>query len=277
MIYACLGIPIRILSTKFSLFQQLYLWLFLATVFSIILFRKKIRFLKLAKMTAINIKITFFRAICYYVAGYFLWSFGIREGKYSNIAIINIIPTMAILGVILLKEKLNKVKLAAIFLSTIGATSVVFKNFSLDIELGVGELSALFSLIFFGLSQVARKWQTKALNNYESTTIILGIAGFANLILSSVLGEKLSFASWNWNLLAALISLALMNIVVLFSLNFAFEKIEIIVGSVVLDLEMAFGILVSVVLYKEIPTLREFIGAVLIVISTLLIRKDVYD
>ena len=125
IIYSTLGIPIRLLSIKFTLFQQLYLWLFIAAGLCLILFRNNIRFYLFNKLSKKDIIISIFRAVFYYVLGYFLWSFGISHGKYSNIAIINTLPVMTLFGVLLFKEKINGAKSVAFLLSFVGTIKIV--------------------------------------------------------------------------------------------------------------------------------------------------------
>jgi drug/metabolite transporter (DMT)-like permease len=70
-----------------------------------------------------------------------------------------------------------------------------------------------------------------------------------------------------------IIILAGLNFVLIgFFTNYGFEKVEAIIANNILILDSVFGIILGFLLYQEIPTIRELIGGIIIVISAVLMN-----
>lgn len=273
LIYASVGIPVRILSTHFTILQQLYLWLFASTLFSYLFFKSSIRWHEYRHLSLRNTVLILFRALAFYTIGYSLYSLGITTAKYSSVAVIYAFPMLAVLGPLLLREKLTGLKFIAVVGAVIGAILIGLKDFSSIFSFGLGELATLASVFFFAIAIISRKWQTDKLNDYEITFLMFVIAAVTTFSLSIVLGEPIPIISSNITTISAVVIIGIMNTFALLFTNYGYKHLEVITAGTISYVDTVFGVIISIILYQEIPTLKEGFGGLLIVASALFIHR----
>ncbi len=66
--------------------------------------------------------------------------------------------------------------------------------------------------------------------------------------------------------------LALIGLSIFFT-NYGFEQIKTSIASNILTLEMFFAVLIGLVIYQEVPSLKEIIGGVLILFSVIQMNR----
>lgn len=276
-IFASMGIFARYLQADFTLFQQMYLRVGLAFILGCLLFYPAIHFRKLLTMSKKDWSILFIRTILLNTA-VILITLGLFIGKYANVMVAGAFPLLPLLGYFLLKEKITKEKLFYITLGFIGIILIAVHDFSQVFNLsdwGRGELYAFLSALFFDLSFIARKWQGNHLNNKEITTFMFFLGGVLLIIGSIfVLGEPIpSLSLFNFTTIIIIFLAALFIVANLFLTNYGFERVEAVIAGNIIILEVFFALMISIILYSEIPTLREFIGGALIVFSALQMNR----
>ena len=273
LVFASMGLFARYLSTGFLLLQQVYLRVFAAFILGLIFFRKDINFKKLKKISLKEWGLLFFRSITMYVLGVTLFTQAIILTKYSNVSFIGALPMVAVLGIILLKEKLTISKLVLILSAFMGVILIAVKDYSHLFIWGSGELIALISTSAFSLSYVVRKWHTNLLNNKEITLLTIFISFILIFFVSLVLGQGVPSAGWNWGLFVAVLGAGLFNVINMFLTNYGFQKVEAILASNILTLESVFAIVLGFLFYKEVPIAKELIGGLIISLSVLGMNK----
>lgn len=276
LVYASVGIPVRVLSTHFTILQQLYLWLFASTLFSYLFFKNSIRWYEYRRLSLRNTVLIVFRALAFYTIGYSLYSLGITTAKYSSVAVIYAFPMLAVLGPLLLGEKLTTPKVIAVGGAVIGALLIGLKDVSSVVSFGIGELATFVSVFFFATSIVARKWQTDNLNDFEITFLMFAIAAVTSFSLSIVLGESMPKATENISIIGAVAAIGIMNTFALLFTNYGYKHLEVITAGTISYVDTVFGVIISIILYREIPTLKEAFGGLLIVASALFIHRIAY-
>ncbi|MEK7597093.1 MAG: DMT family transporter [Patescibacteria group bacterium] len=178
----------------------------------------------------------------------------------------------AVLGFLILKEKVTTKKIFFITLSFIGVIIISINDFS-NFSLGQGEILALMSVFFVSLSIIFRKYQTKLLNNVEITQILLFIAFIFMFITSLFMKEGLPINNWNWNGFFIVSIAGLANVLMIFFTNYGFEHIKTSIAANILTLEMFFAVLIGLMFYREIPNLKEIFGGILILFSVIQMNK----
>ena len=128
--YASFGFFTRYLSVSFGFFQQLYLRILAGLIIGFLIFGKNFNFSKLRKITLKEWLILIFRGTAYYLLGAALFNKAVLLTKISTVALIGSIPMTAILGFLILKEKLTAEKIIYIFLSFIGALIISVNSFT---------------------------------------------------------------------------------------------------------------------------------------------------
>ena len=177
-----------------------------------------------------------------------------------------------VLGGVLFKEKLNRIKIISLFVAILGLFFIYFD------ALKIGEIRyILFSGLsgaLFGLSINSIK---KINNTYSSLQVnIFNWLGalIINLIVSVLLGEHLSFTfisiPWAANFGLSLCSFAASSLVV-----YGLKFIEMQKGSIVLLSELVFGVLLGLFIYKEVPSTAALFGNILILIALILPNLNV--
>ncbi len=270
--YASFGFFTRYLSLSFGFFQQLYLRIFAGLIIGFFIFGKNISFSKLKKITLNEWLLLIFRGASYYLLGAALFNKAVLLTKISTVAFIGSIPMTAILGFLILREKVTRQKIIYIIVSFIGVVAISINNFS-DFSLGLGEVFALMSCFFAALSIVFRKYQTKLLNNVEITQILLFFAFIFIFIASLLWQEGLPINNWNGSVFLIILLSGLANVLMIFFTNYGFEHVKTSIASNILTLEMFFAVLIGLLFYREIPTLKEIIGGILILFSVIQMNK----
>lgn len=269
LFFASMGIFARYMEMSFTLFQQVYLRITAAFLLTLVIFRKKINPEKLLKVPGKDWLILLLRSLTMYVFGVSLFTYGIINTKYSNVSFISALPLTAVFGFILLREKLTLKKVLYVLLAFLGVVFISVPDFNNVFLWGRGEFMTLISVVFFSLSYIARKWQSKALNNYEITAVIFAISMAIVFITSISLGEGLPLGNWSYFLLAIVVGAGLFNVGNLLLTNYGFERVEAVLASNILALESLFAIAIGFIFFRETPVIRELIGGTLILASVI--------
>lgn len=270
--YASFGFFTRYLSVSFGFFQQLYLRIFVGLIIGFLIFGKNFNFSKLKKTTLNEWLLLIFRGASYYLLGAALFNKAVLLTKISTVAFIGSIPMTAILGFLILREKVTPQKIIFITLSFIGVIIISIKNFS-DFSFGQGEIFALMSCFFAALSIIFRKYQTKLLNNVEITQILLFFAFIFIFITSLLAHEGLPVSNWNGSVFLIILLSGLANVFMIFFTNYGFEHVKTSIASNILTLEMVFAVIIGFIIYREILGIKEIVGGVLILFSVIKMNK----
>lgn len=267
--YASFGFFTRYFSASFGFFQQLYLRIFAGLILGFLIFYKQINFSKLRKISIKEWSLLIFRSAAYYLLGAAMFNKAVLLTKISTVSFISSLPMTAILGFIILKEKVTSKKIIYIFLSFLGVVIISVKSFSNLLVWGPGEILALLSTIFVSLSIVFRRFQTRTLTNLEMTQIILAFATLFLLAASFTVKEGLPIYNWNWTIFFMIVLTGLANVAMIFFTNYGFEHVENSLASNILTLEMVFAVFIGFIIYKEIPTAKDILGGILILFSVI--------
>lgn len=267
--FACMGLFARYLNTGFHLFQQVYLRMLAGFLIGAVIFGKQVDYTKLKRISLKEWVLLIFRSAASSAFGVVLFTKAILITKYSNVSFIGAIPLSAIWGVILMKEKLTWPKALMLTLAFIGVTLIGVKDYTDLLDWGRGEILTLISAVMFTLSYVTRKWQTNLLSNQELTQINFALAVTMIFISSLLIGEGLPTQNWTWPLLGTVIVAGGANIANNFLINYSFERVEAILASNLLTLETFFAVILGFIFFREVPSLKEFLGGIVIVASVL--------
>jgi drug/metabolite transporter (DMT)-like permease len=274
LVFACMGIFARYLSLEFTILQQTYLRIAGAFFLGLLVFYKDLHFEKIKKISSKEWLVLVVRSVSLYLLGVTLISAAFIEAKYSNASFIAALPITAILGFVLLKEKVTFEKILYIIVGFIGVVLIAVQDYSSLFTWGRGEVLALISSFFFAFSYISRKWHTDLLNNKELAVIIFFISSILLMITSFLFGEGLPHVSSFTNfMLFILVLSALFNVANLWLTNYGFQKVEAVLGSNLLTLEVLFAVIIGVSLFGEYPTIKELLGGILIVFSAYRMNK----
>jgi drug/metabolite transporter (DMT)-like permease len=273
LVFASMGLFARYLSTGLLLFQQVYLRMLAALVVGYVVFRKQVDMAKFKKLPPKEWLIICVRAVSYSLFGIILFTQAIIITKYSNVSFIGSLPMTALLGFVLLREKFSFKKLALILLAFAGVALISVEDYTNIFSWGKGEVLTLISTVFFSLSYIARKWQTKTLNNKELTVINFLVAFLAVFIVSILKGDGLPTAGWHLGLLLAVVGAGIFNIGNVYLTNYGFQKVEAVLASNILTLESVFAVVLGFLFYKEVPIAKELLGGIIITLSVIGMNK----
>lgn len=273
LVFASMGLFARYLSTGFLLFQQVYLRMLVAFIVGYLVFRKQVDISKYRNLPVKDWLIIVLRAVSYSLFGIILFTQAILLTKYSNVSFIGSLPMTAVLGFILLHEKLSFQKLALILLAFAGVLLISVQDYANIFNWGKGELLTLISTVFFSLSYIARKWQSSLLNNKELTVINFLVAFLVVFLVSVIKGDGLPVSGWHWGLLFAVVGAGIFNIANVFLTNYGFQKVEAVLASNILTLESVFAVVLGFLFYKEVPVAKELLGGIVITLGVIGMNK----
>jgi len=272
-VFATYGIFARYFSSGFALFQQVYLRAISAFLIGFIIFNKDLNYSKIKKISLKEWGLLLLRSVSLYLLGIAFVTKAFILSKYGVVSIISILPFVALLGVILFKEKMTFVKTFLILSSFCGAFLIVIKDYNHLFSWGLGEILALIATFFFALNYVGQKWQSQLLNEKEITQIILIISFVLTVIVSLLSGEGIPNVNFNWTLLIAVILVGLFNVIGLYLANYGFERVKVMTANNILNLEVLFAITIGFIFYHEVLAFKEFVGGTIIILSVLWMNK----
>jgi drug/metabolite transporter, DME family len=273
-VFASFGIFSRYLNGNFTILQQLYLRISLATIITYIAFHKDIRITKISQIPKKDIKLIIFRAIIIYLCASPLNIEAFLLTKYSNVTFLQAIPTTAILGLLFLQEKFTFNKLFIILLTFIGVLFISVTSFTNLFSFNKGDIFALVSDFFFSLFYVSRKWHTDYLNNKELTFFILLTAAVFQFICSLIIDHKLPVTGWNLSYVLAIVTVSFLVAISMFLINYGFKYVKPLLANNIIALESVVAAFIGFFIYKEILTLNEIIGSLLILVSVPLMNRE---
>lgn len=272
-VFASMGLFARYLATGFLLFQQVYLRMFAAFGIGFFFFRKELDFGKLKKISFRDWAIIILRATSYALFGIILFTQAIVITKYSNVSFIGALPTTAILGFLLLREKFTAQKALLVLLAFVGVMLLAVKDYSHIFDWGRGEVLTLISTVFFALSYIGRKWMSPLLNNKELTVLNFLMAFLVVFFVSLFKGDGLPVTGWTNGLLAAVVGAGIFNIANVYLTNYGFQNVEAVLASNILTLESFFAIILGFLFFGEVPILKDLLGGLIIVGSVIAMNK----
>lgn len=268
-VFAAMGLFVRYLSINFTLLQQVYLRVFAAFIIGFVFFYKDLHFEKLKLISPKEWFLLLFRSFSWYGMGVTLFSLGVLKTKYSNVSFISALPLTALFGFLLLQEKVTLKKILFIILAFIGVLLIAVKDYFHIFDWGTGEVMALVSTVFFSLAYVTRKYHSNLLSNKEISVLLFFLA-FVILFFSSLIVDKsLPLSNWHIGLVLIILLAGVFNATNIFLTNYGFQNVEVTLASNLLTLESAFAIVLGLLFYHEIPSLKELMGGGIIVASVI--------
>ena len=111
------------------------------------------------------------------------------------------------------------------------------------------------------------------MNNVEITQIQLFFALIFILIASVLTQEGLPINNWNGSIFLIILLSGLANVLMIFFTNYGFEHVKTSIASNILTLEMFFAVLIGLMFYHKIPSLKEALGGILILFSVIQMNK----
>ena len=235
-------------------------------ILSVAVFYHRIDFRKFVALPGREWGVILFRALVGSVLAVSLYTLAAREAKIGIVAFMQVLPSTALLGILLFHEHISGARLGTILLAFAGAAIVVVKSFGDLSDINVGALWSLISGILFGLQFVTRKWHSKSLNNQELTVVIIGVGFIMNYLLSLVFYRRffVPAAHWNPQFVLVLLSAACLGVANIFLINYGFEHVSAVIAGNILALEEVFGSLFGFLIYRETLSLRDAIGGLVI-------------
>lgn len=278
-VYGFVGYLARELAPGLTLLQQLYIRLILALPFLYLTFHKKINISKCTEVVKQQPLLVLIRSLSLFVLSVPLYFYATQHSTLGNAAFLQILPHTFILGVLINKERLTKEKVGLMLLSLFGAYLIAVKS-GLDFgHLGKGELASLMSGLLFSLGFVLmKKHKTKA-NEYEISFSLMFVSTVMVIVLSLLLGEGLPHPTtvdarfWILLLIAGYI-----NSFMILLANYGFKYVKDTLAGNIMSLEGVFGVMFGYLIYREVPSARESLGASLIlasaIASTYLVKEN---
>jgi drug/metabolite transporter (DMT)-like permease len=270
-IWGILPIIPRFLSADFKLFQQVYLRMALGYLLSVLIFYNKINWKKIVTTPGRDFLLIIFRATCYYLLGVVLNTQALLLTKISNVTLIGTVPITAILGFIILREKITLKKVLLIVLSFVGALIVAVSSFS-EFSIGSGELFAFLSSLFISFALVSRKWQSKYLNDQETSVLVLLFSAIEIFAFSIIRGEGLPLNNWDVSAIGFLIAGGLLNAGTSFFSNYGLARVDAVLSGNILMLEPVLASFFGFLVFKELPVSREIFGGLIIIFSVIVMN-----
>jgi len=271
-----MAIWVRILGTHFEVLQQVAMRSLAGGIIGLILFsfNKQIDFKKILELKIKGYPLMILRSVLL-ISGIILYTNAILITKLANVGLIFGMPTTALLGIIILKEKLTKKKAWLILFSFVGVAIIAIKDVNNLFVWNKGEVMIFISTFFYAGTNIMRKLIPKEINHKEVGSIgALFVAVFAFILSYFLYNDLSAFHTFNSKIGLTIIAAGITFVSLGILGSIGFSKLEAIVANNLLVLEVVFGILIGFIAFGEIPVIRDIIGGIIILISAYLINKE---
>lgn len=267
-----MGMFARELATDLTVFEQVALRALMGAIILLALCRKGIDLGKIYTAPKSDIGLTVARSIAMFVIGISLATVAFVEGNYASTAVIMALPTPAVLSVVMFGERMSVREGMYVILAFIGASFSILAGTGAGTGIGLtldwSSLYALLATLVMSWGILSRRWQSPHLTNYETTFLMLLVAGIV-MSLTAVAwcfwSGRIPIISLNTLGVALLAGVA--NIGFLLGTHYAIPKLSGVTANNFFALQPVFGIAVGVVVFDEVPTTVTSIGCVLILLS----------
>ncbi len=269
--YALLNVAIRLMSTGFGPFTQVYLRIGLGFILTTAIFYRKISLSKILRTSRRDWLFLFLMGTLGYGIAVDFVTLGVLHTNLLNVAVISsTTPFFVFLfSIIFLRRNFSKSLLFFLVLTFYGvsvlATNSLFFRLS---SFSIGDFYVLLFAIGLGLYILGRKFLSSHLNNSEIAIVVMLIAFISSLISGLFSGETLHLASfWNPSALLGLCLGGLLNLTATKLENFGFNHVNAVVGSQMMLLENVFSPFFGFILFNETILPIEFLGAVIVLVG----------
>lgn len=266
-IYATFDVIIRFLSPVFGdNFQVLARFFVAATIISVfnIITRKASRLAgkTILRVSALGIA---------FVSVVLLFTYSINNTKIANTVFLlyaGSLTSSFLIGTYIFKEKVTINKAAAIVLALFGVA--MFANAFLALSIGV--IAGLASGILDGVQNSLRKTLKGVDRNLVLQYSFAAGSAFAALV-TFISGEQM-IKSIGALPIIIIFFYAVLLLVMGNLLLYGFQHFDVNVGTVILSMELLFATLLGLILFREVPTVKEMIGGGLIFVASILSGID---
>lgn len=271
-IYGLTAVMSRYFSLETSMFEQWYIRFGLASLLMAIAFKHKIDFKKFAHLSRRELRLLLFRAAIGFVIAAGLYALASQREKIGVVSLMQILPLTAVFGVLIMHEKLSWQRLSLVALSLFGAVVVLLPKLGDGLGYSSGAVLSLLSGALFSLVFVLRKKHTGELNNYELAFGMLVIGAVGNYLLSIVAYQRVfvDVTAWTPTLGLFFLGAGILGAAMSLLSNYGFEHVPAITASIILDLELVFGLLFGFIIYHEVLLTYEIVGASIILMAVIL-------
>ncbi|MBL8121684.1 EamA family transporter [Candidatus Saccharibacteria bacterium] len=274
LLFASMGIWVRMMQESFTTYQQVYIRVFLAAVFSWVIFAKVIKLKQLKCYRAKTWGVYALRALMAFSVGVLLFTYAIQNTKFATVSFVASLPTLGILSWLMFRERLAKGSLPFIMLSVVGL--VMLTNIDLtNFRLGKGELAAIVSMIGFNIGYLLSRKHPDGSNKYQDATIVLTFGWIVPFLAVLTNGERIWPAHITTVAWVGLIASVIINIVGLVMINYVFAHMKAYVAGNIFLLEGVVALIIGMLLYNESVSVRELVGAgVILACAYMVAQKD---
>ena len=265
-IYGLTAVMSRYFSLQTSLFEQWYLRFGVASVLTALVFYRKIEYKKFLHASSHELNLMVLRGVIGLILAAGLYALASQQEKIGIVSLMQILPLTAVFGMLIMHEKLTRQRALLLTMSLIGAIIVLTPKLSAGFGFGSGAIWSLISGALFALTFVLRKKQTGELNNYELTLGTLVVGAIGNYVLSLIMYHRafVDVTQWSPTLGLLFIGAGLLSALMGLLSSYGFEHVPAITASVILDLELVFGIIFGFLIYREVLSGYEIVGASII-------------
>ena len=196
--------------------------------------------------------------------------FGLKISSSINFSILSRLQTFItyFCAVIFLKEALKKNKVLAICLSFIGSVIVVY-NFQSRITISPGDLLFIAFALLISISGLIRQQATKDVSPFQLSYLMYGISSIVLGLITFVFLPISNINIWLFIVFNAIIGLLGFNLV-----NYAISQGGASLFSVTASLLPVFTALFSFIILKQLPTINQIIGAIIVSFGVFLFQSS---
>jgi drug/metabolite transporter (DMT)-like permease len=276
--YSLLGVAVRLMSTGFGPFTQVYLRIGLSFILTIIFFYKKIDFLKILKITKRDWLILIAMGTLGYGFAVDFVTLGLLHTKLLNAAVIaSTTPFFVLLYTLIFFRKSFRLSLLFYLIISFYGVLIIATGSLIPALAGFGD-GDLFVLVFAAFSGVyvlGRKLLSSFLNDAEIAVIVMFFAFLSSLTSAIIANEGLQLSGFfNATAMMGFVLGGVFNLTATTFQNFGFSKLNAVLGSQILLLQNVFSAIFGFLLYTELISQIEFIGAILVVAGIWLYIKN---
>ena len=241
------------------------------------IFQKQIRWSKIKHISKKDWLALLLMGVVGYGISTYLTTVGVLKTTLINTSVVgNVEPFFVFLfAFIFLRDKLDKTNFATFLFtvtSFVGITVVSTNSLVPELsKFGIGELYILGFAATSALYIIGAKLLSDYLNTTEITVITMILASSSTGLIAIVTRESLTFSNlFLVQVAGGLLLGGALNVIAMLLQNFAYKHVQGVLASQILLAATLFSLLYGYLFYRELPTLIELAGSVLVIGSVYL-------
>lgn len=282
LVFACaagsvLGVFARALDADLTVVQQVSLRCTLGVLLLVLVVGPRTVISQVSSASRYDIAVASGRGVLLYAIGVTLSAYSFIHGNYAISSMILALPVVAVVSAALFGDRPTTGGWLLVSAAFCGAAIIALARASTDSGDALALLAAFAAAVCMSVGLVGQRAQRQSLAPIATAVVMLAVAAGITAAASGAVQAMAGSGLPGWDRLPTVLLLgvgaALLSTGNLLANNYGIPRVDGVVANNVMSLQPVFGIVVAAAVYGETLTVIQLGGAVVVLVSVLLLSR----